>query len=278
MGPALRSAPMINMTGTGRTRHAVKVAGAAAGLVMVLGACSSDDDAKKVDESTASTAGAATDGTTDPSDGTVADDAWTADAYAHRGADGETFDYECTPDGTLDTVWGAGIYTDDSSVCSAAVQMGLITLEEGGEVTIEIAAGLDAYEGGTANGVTSLVYGPWDGSFVFPDAPPESVTFEVTDISWDKSAKSLGLAEGDSETVECAKGGSTGAIWGSGPYTADTSVCTAGVHAGVITVADGGEVTITVSAGEDSYEGTTANGVTSAGYGPYDLSFTVDAA
>jgi hypothetical protein len=67
-------------------------------------------------------------------------------------------------------VWGDGIYTDDSSVCTAAVHAGLITVAEGGRVVIEISAGLDAYEGATANGVTTLPYASWPGSFGFPGA------------------------------------------------------------------------------------------------------------
>jgi hypothetical protein len=64
-------------------------------------------------------------------------------------------------------VWGTGTYTDDSSVCSAGVHAGRITAAEGGTVRIEIAPGMESYEGSEANGVTSLSYGQWDGSYVF---------------------------------------------------------------------------------------------------------------
>jgi len=63
---------------------------------------------------------------------------------------------------------GVDIYTDDSSVCTAAVHAGLITLAQGGRVVIEIRDGLEAYEGGAANGITTLEYASWPGSFVFP--------------------------------------------------------------------------------------------------------------
>jgi hypothetical protein len=64
-------------------------------------------------------------------------------------------------------VWGTNTYTNDSSVCSAALQAGLITLARGGIVTAEIRPGQSAYVGSTRNGVTSNAYGPWPWSYVF---------------------------------------------------------------------------------------------------------------
>ena len=69
---------------------------------------------------------------------------------------------------------GTGTYTDDSSICTAAVHAGLITLANGGKVTIEIAPGANSYSGTTANGVTSSSYDSWSGSFTFPAAQPSS--------------------------------------------------------------------------------------------------------
>ena len=95
---------------------------------------------------------------------------WSTAAAEYRGSDGLLVTYDCPPDGVLGTVWGTDVYTDDSSVCTAAVHAGLITEVEGGEVVIEISAGLEAYEGSTANGVTTSAYGSWSGSFSFADA------------------------------------------------------------------------------------------------------------
>lgn len=57
-------------------------------------------------------------------------------------------------------------------------------------------------------------------------------------------------------------------IWGggNGPYTDDSNICQAAVHAGVITK-DGGNVTIVPTAGCDSYLGVTKNGITSKSEG-----------
>jgi hypothetical protein len=58
-------------------------------------------------------------------------------------------------------------------------------------------------------------------------------------------------------------------------YTDDSSVCTAGVHAGVITFKDGGPVTIEILAGQATYEGTERNGATTSAYGEWAGSFRV---
>ena len=74
---------------------------------------------------------------------------------------------------------------------------------------------------------------------------------------------------------QCPANVSLGSIWGSGPYTDDSTICTAGVHAGVITQAAGGTVTINISQGLSSYTSTTQHGVTTSSYGAWGGSYTV---
>ena len=93
-------------------------------------------------------------------------DSWAADAIEHRGSNGENFEYDCPPGGEAHTVHGSQPYTDDSSVCTAAVHFGAITLADGGTVTIEIHPDWESYEGSDSNGITTLDYGSWPGSFV----------------------------------------------------------------------------------------------------------------
>ncbi|MEM6427470.1 MAG: LCCL domain-containing protein [Cyanobacteria bacterium P01_D01_bin.128] len=94
---------------------------------------------------------------------------WSETAAEYQGQVGRQIRYSCIPNGSLSSVWGTDIYTDDSSICSAAVHAGLINQSQGGNVIIEIAPGEIAYEGTTRNGVTSTEWGRWDGSFVFVD-------------------------------------------------------------------------------------------------------------
>ena len=95
--------------------------------------------------------------------------AWQLTASDYRGEVDTQYDYECPGPGFLYSVWGTDIYTDDSSVCSAAVHAGLITLDAGGNVTIEMRAGEASYPASEANGVTSGEWGQWHASFVFVD-------------------------------------------------------------------------------------------------------------
>jgi hypothetical protein len=96
-------------------------------------------------------------------------DAWRTTVADRRGSDGDQFEYDCPAGGQPDDVWGTDVYTDDSSVCTAAVHAGAITVEEGGTVLIEIRPGEDEYEASSRNGIESLGYGPWGGSFVVVD-------------------------------------------------------------------------------------------------------------
>jgi hypothetical protein len=92
---------------------------------------------------------------------------WLDSAQEYRGRDGERLSFVCPPDGSLSAVYGTDTYTDDSSICGAAVHAGLISFESGGAVTIEIRPGQESYTGSTRNGVTSSSWGTWAGSFVF---------------------------------------------------------------------------------------------------------------
>ena len=97
---------------------------------------------------------------------TLGGSGWDVQAIEHRGANGMQFRYECPPVGTPASVWGTDIYTDDSSVCTAGVHAGVITLADGGTVRIVIRPGLGAYNGTSRNGITTERWDRWDGSFV----------------------------------------------------------------------------------------------------------------
>ncbi|QYG95473.1 hypothetical protein HC251_09085 [Iamia sp. SCSIO 61187] len=130
---------------------------------------STTTEADETTETTApDTSGEGQEGTGAP-DAEQPDVSWDLDAVEHRGDDGKRIAYLCPPDGDPSaTVWGTGTYTDDSSVCAAAVHAGIINPIEGGRVIIEIAPGEESYEGTEANGVASQDYAEWAGSFTFP--------------------------------------------------------------------------------------------------------------
>lgn len=71
----------------------------------------------------------------------------------------------------------------------------------------------------------------------------------------------------------CPPAGAPGTVWGSGPYTSDSSLCTAARHAGVVGTG-GGIVWATTSAGLSNYNGSSRFGITSRNYGSYGSSTT----
>jgi hypothetical protein len=161
------------------------VAVLALGLVL-LGACSkkSDDSStdttsttaassttsSKVTPTTKATTGTTGGGTTSGTakvDETAKDVTWSLTVTDYRGQNGKLVAFDCPADGAASSVWGTGTFTDDSSVCTAAVYEGLITFRDGGRIVARIEPGQASYQGGTHNGVTSNDYGSWDGSFTF---------------------------------------------------------------------------------------------------------------
>ncbi len=273
----------VRPTRAGRAAHS-----ATATLAVLLALAVGCSSSKKANTTTTTTTSAAT--TTVATTTTIASGAsttagvpgapvgvepWVATASDHAGHNGERFTYTCPAGGTIGRIWGTETYTDDSSVCSAAVHVGLITTTAGGSVEIEIAPGLASYKGRTAHGATSSGYGSWGGSFIFPAKPPGSGSFPVGAESWTENAQANAGKIGAKVVVTCAANGTPGKLFGSGPYTDDSSVCTAGVHAGVITISAGGDVVIVIGGAESTFSGTTANGVTSSSYGAWGGSFTI---
>jgi hypothetical protein len=260
-------------------------------LTALLAACGGGDDegddfsAKKTTTSEEKATTTEADKTTTTGDGkatTTLDESsreqtgtgeWAETAAGVKGEVGSTHDFECPGGGTLGRVWGVNVYTDDSSVCTAAVHVGLITPEEGGTVTIKLLEGQDRYDGKTSNGVTSQRYGKWPGSFEFPSADKLETG---STIEWSTPANEYVGGTETTFTVTCPPKGAASSLWGTGTYTDDSSICTAGVHAGVIDLDKGGEVTFTLLPGEESYKGSEANGITSNDYGSWSGSFRID--
>jgi hypothetical protein len=68
------------------------------------------------------------------------------------------------------SVWGSGVYTDDSNICLAAIHDGRVSLS-GGTVTVWSTRGRRIYNSATRNGITSWAYQDFDGSFQFSPPP-----------------------------------------------------------------------------------------------------------
>jgi len=216
-----------------------------------------------------------------PANASAADQSgWNATAVSYRGQHGSQFTYDCPKYGIAGGVWGTDVYTDDSSVCTAAVHAGLISLAGGGTVTIEIRPDAGAYNGSTRNRITSNNYGAWNGAYVIVGAVPtdpgvSAAAAPAGSDPWSLSANVNRTWVGAQYEYNCPAHGQPHQVWGTDVYTDDSSVCTAAVHAGLITVAKGGKVTIQMVDGQPSYRGSTRHGIKTAQYGAWGGSYII---
>jgi hypothetical protein len=204
--------------------------------------------------------------------------AWEMKATSLNGKDGQTLILACSPGGEAHSVWGSDIYTSDSSICTAGVHSGLITYEQGGTVTIELRPGRTIYGCSERNGVTTSFYGAYPQSFVFKTPNTEAVVREAenqTPVMWNTPATMVSFEPGTTYKFKCPSSGKESVVWGTDIYTLDSSICNAAVHAGKLTTASGGPVTIELRPGESAYKGSTRNGIKTNDYEKYGASFVV---
>ncbi|MBS1809496.1 MAG: hypothetical protein JST84_15155 [Acidobacteria bacterium] len=102
-----------------------------------------------------------------PSVGGTSGTNWSTNAKSSTLQIGQRYSCNCPANGNLGSIWGTDVYTDDTSICTAAVHAGVITQALGGTVIIEMRAGQTSYASSARYGVTSTAYGQWGRSFVF---------------------------------------------------------------------------------------------------------------
>jgi hypothetical protein len=71
-------------------------------------------------------------------------------------------------------------------------------------------------------------------------------------------------------------GSTSGAVWGTDIFTDDSNLATAAVHAGVLADGEAGVVKVNILPGQDGYQGSESNGVTSWDYGTWSGSYSVE--
>ncbi len=97
----------------------------------------------------------------------------------------------------------------------------------------------------------------------------------ILEIPCSQTVESLRYGAGATFVANCGEGcGDSAKVWGDGLYTKDSPICKASIHAGVIGKS-GGKVKVTVQPGQDSYKGSTKNGITTETYGSFGGSYTV---
>ena len=83
-----------------------------------------------------------------------------------RGKIGESYGYKIKGSNE-GTVWGDGIYSDDSNIAKAAVLEGKCNLGEEKLVFIKIIEGKSSYGSCSKNGISTSSWGNWEGSYIF---------------------------------------------------------------------------------------------------------------
>lgn len=96
---------------------------------------------------------------------------------------GQSYTFYCQKapkDLIFEPIWGTGVYTLNSGICTAAVHAGVIT-KEGGKVTVELANRQPFFTGSLRNQIDSEDHRAMDMSFVFIDTPEgQNVTNLIT--------------------------------------------------------------------------------------------------
>lgn len=92
---------------------------------------------------------------------------------------------------------------------------------------------------------------------------------------WNRNVTEFRGQIGRRLTFICPPQGTVSGVYGTDTYTDDSPVCPAAAHAGVITVAAGGVVTIAIEPGQDSYQPSTRNGVASAAFTRWQGSYSI---
>jgi hypothetical protein len=204
---------------------------------------------------------------------------WDDSARFLRGQSG-TFVFVCPAAGRKGQVWGTDVYTDNSSVCSAALHAGAFVYENGGIVTIQLLPGRPSYTGSARNGITSFDWGAYPGSFKVVSAVKGSGIpgVKMGGAGWTANATSFRGRNGGRYRYICPGNAGLGGVSGTNTYTDDSSPCAAAVQLGLFTRTNGGRVTIQIAPRQASYQGTTANGVSSQSSTTGLGSFTVPGA
>ncbi|MCQ2257711.1 MAG: hypothetical protein MJZ41_06940 [Bacteroidaceae bacterium] len=189
-------------------------------------------------------------------------------------------------------IWGDGVYTDDSDLATVCVHAGILRAGETGIIQVTKKPGRSSYPSVSRNGVKSISYGAWDGSYSVALYNSNTSTSNTTTNKQSQSTTSqrnasVNAPQGPTNLKEYRKstlpnngvytvtGRTNGRIWGDGVYTDDSDLATVCVHAGILRAGETGVIQVTKKPGRSSYPSVTRNGVKSISYGAWDGSYSV---
>lgn len=195
-------------------------------------------------------------------------------------------------------VWGSDVYTGDSDVATAAVHAGVLEIGQHGVVTVVFVAPPQSFQGTRRNEVTTHSYGSYPTAFVLtrkstaPAVPVSdnlrlglpgrqgmsrqtpSQTRSTTTFDDSTSGRHFPLPAMPLKRVEVT-GRTSGAVWGTGVYTADSDLGAAAVHAGLLKPGETAMLLVCTVPSPTVFSGSTQHGVTSADFGSYPTAFVL---
>jgi len=175
---------------------------------------------------------------------------------------------------TAGRLWGTEVYTSDSSLNAAAVHAGIVKPGQTAIVRVMLMGPQQSFGGSTRNGVTSSSYGSYGASYSVAPAPSAAQVIDMLPNPG-RADQIPGAAPGQSFVVWVV-GQTGGTVWGTDIYTSDSPLAIAAVHAGLVRVGEVAPVVVRILPGQNSYSGTTRNGVTSSSYGSFGMSYSLD--
>ncbi len=172
------------------------------------------------------------------------------------------FSCSCSAEATRSgKVFGADVYSDDSSICRAALHAGAVP-PTGGPVTVYPVQPLGLYEGYPRHGVGSARAGNHTASFALAVLPADRLSHLPCPVDGT-------TLRGTTRPIHCWCSPTdvlAGDVWGTDLYADESKVCRAAIHAGVLTL-NGGIIGLRAEAGEESYTGSVRHQVTSQNHG-----------
>jgi hypothetical protein len=197
-----------------------------------------------------------------------------------RGEPGAVYQVSC-PANCQDVggLWGTDTYSGNSAMCKAGIHAGLISRETGGVMTVRLEPGRPAYRGSVRNAIRSEDGANWSRSYTVLNkhaAPPPMPAANAIEAGCTYVADLIRGEPGAVYQISCPGNcRDVGGVWGTDTYSGNSTVCRAGIHAGVVSNERGGTMKIRLEPGRPAYRGTVRNGVRSADGANWSRSYAV---
>ena len=181
---------------------------------------------------------------------------------AHWVLDEQGITYVEVQGSTSGFVWGAGPYSDDSDLGTAAVHAGYLQPGEFKFVGIRRRHAQPQFSSSTANGVTTNHSVRFSGSYEIVGAGLRDTLFYGEERSPDAKRFTV-LVRGDAG----------GYAYGTDLYSTDSELSAAAVHLGILQPLELSFIDIEILPGQEKYTGSTRHGLTTRDNGPWHSTF-----